>query len=151
MRADNSECRMLEENADRIFISRSLGQFCSDSRGRPSLTNVDDKNIYHIGGHRDSDHFPFMERWNIEAEKWTMWDRFPELNTGRSEHSTCHLGGYLYVVGGVSWARERLGSIEKLDLNQDLENYKTRTEWQLIKLATIPARSFPVFCVLNST
>ena len=55
------------------------------------------------------------------------------------------------MVGGVGECRNRLASIEKLDLNQDLEARKTRTGWLLIELATIPARLFPVFCALNKT
>ena len=55
-----------------------------------------------------------VESYNIETNRWAL---MPDMPEGRCRHSSCGFQQkFLYIFGGMS-ARNRVGTIIKLDLS----------------------------------
>lgn len=84
------------------------------------------------------------ERFDIRRNKWT---ELPELNVGRSQHSSCSVGSATYVFCGLSspdWSV--LSSIEKLETSlkavstSDKSAAAESAAWKLINLPDMIGR-----------
>ena len=67
----------------------------------PALCNVRNEYIYSIGGtnHHQNVAFEYAERYSILQNEWK---NMPTLNVARGGASSCHLGDFIYVVGGYA-------------------------------------------------
>ena len=55
-----------------------------------------------------------VEIYDVETDSWNLQDQL--LNEGRFGASGCLQGNNIYVISGMNIKRERLRSIEKLDI-----------------------------------
>ncbi|CAL8462207.1 g1738 [Coccomyxa elongata] len=69
--------------------------------------------IYAVGGQDGKHIHRSMECLDLERGRWTLLSA--QLPSERKYHSVCELGGRLYVVGGMTSARERLDSVAAFD------------------------------------
>ena len=60
----------------------------------PSMCLVNDKFIYQTGGSYIDASRETCHRYDIEKD---LWQELKKLNHSRIAHSSCHLGGHIYV------------------------------------------------------
>ena len=70
-----------------------------------------------------------MSIYKIAENSWSERN-LPDLNVARGSAGGCHVGDYIYVIGGISKYQNCINSIEKLNLT-DLAIGKA--VWKLIK------------------
>ena len=87
-------------------------------RNAPSLANYNDEKIFVTGGSIPNKYSKIHKEcamYDIKEGKW--YNEMPTLLIGRSNHSSCCLGKYLYVCGGYSKNRSFMLDIEFLRLD----------------------------------
>ena len=89
-----------------------------------------------------------IDLYKIAENSWTERN-LPELNVARGCAGGCHIGGNIYVIGGISKYGNCLNSVEKLNL-ADLARGKA--VWKLIKpsQSVFSERSSSVVAPINS-
>ena len=62
---------------------------------------------------------PICHRYDIEKD---LWQEMKELNQARGGHSSCHLGGHIYVFCGIVYGSSTINTVEKLFIDTDPTN-----------------------------
>ena len=74
-------------------------------------------------------------RYDIDRD---LWEEMQKMNQARNEHSSCQLGGHIYVFCGQNNQEQKINSVEKLSIDAD-PFYQDLIGWELIPDANLVA------------
>ena len=136
-----------------VQLNSNLGTFRTHELAKPkihrdhsTIVNVDDSQIFMIGGVDTSGHqYSSVSLYKIAENNWT--ENLPELNEARGCASGCYVGRAIFVFGGFNWTTI-FNTIEKLSLANLASG---EAQWQLIEpsLKEFPALTNPCLTALN--
>ena len=98
-------------------------------REYPALTNYEDKLIFVVGGAMSCNVLRTVEFYRIRDG---AWERAPNLNHPRRNHSCCVQGKFVYALCGFDGAR-LMNSIERVDA-QGLRRKSHGIKWEILNI-----------------